>query len=486
MNAAQAVWPDSERDVQMLLASVSPNFARILPENLALEFGALACGQSDKELTIAVSEKPSAAAVMRIERATGMQTRVHLVPAHVLAPEIARCYGTLHVRNASVLEDRDEHTLAQYLDRLFERAVLERASDIHIDGLRESTRVRFRIDGRLKLVDTVDTRFSARLTSRLKLLSGLDISERRLPQDGRLSFRFESRSVDVRVASIPSEAGERLALRIFDREGLDLRLDELDFSPEIAADLYRALGGGSGFFVICGPTGSGKSTTLYAMLRELYSEERHLCSVEDPVEKIIPGVTQVPIQPKVGLTFSHALRALLRQDPDVIMVGEIRDAETAVTALNAALSGQCVLSTVHGADIARGIDRLCELGLSRTMLLQSLTGIMTQRLVRKLCTYCRILRSISNSEAVDYGFATNALVYSPQGCDRCNESGYRGRVVLADLALLPQNGTDQQRSSATQERTHAMLLTDARRRCLSGATSIQEIETLFSIARSAL
>ena len=482
MNSDRAAWPDSEREIGAFLASVSPSFAHTLPENLALEFGALACMQADEALVIAVSQAPSDAAITRIERATGMRVQIHLVAAHVLAPEIARCYGTVNVRNTATIDDREEHTLAQYIDSLFERAVLERASDIHIDGLRSVTRIRFRIDGRLKLIDTIEATFAVRLTLRVKLLAGLDIAERRLPQDGRLSFSFESRSIDVRVASIPSESGERLALRIFDREGFDLHLEELAFSPTISRQLQHALRVNSGFFLICGPTGSGKSTTLYALLRELHSDERHLCTVEDPVEKIIPGITQVPIHIKSGLTFAHALRALLRQDPDVIMVGEVRDAETAATALGAALSGQFVLSTVHGADIARGIDRLCELGLSRTMLLHALTGIMTQRLVRRLCMYCRIPSVVSDNEIRDYGFTANTLVYRPHGCDRCGATGYRGRIVLADLALFDPASKEEERAALLHDRTLIALLTDARLRCVSGDTSIEEIQTIFVTA----
>ena len=428
MHVDQAFWPLSERELQHFLASVSPNFAKILPENLALEFGALACAQEGEQLEIAVSHQPSDAAITRIERATGMRARVHLVPAHVLAPEIARCYGSITVQS----DDREEQTLAKYIDQLFERAVLERASDIHVDAYRENMRIRFRVDGRLKLIDTIDALFGLRLTSRVKLLSGLDISERRLPQDGRLSFPFASRSIDVRVASIPSEQGERLALRLFDREGLDLHLEELAFSPRITNALKRLIQASGGFFVVCGPTGSGKSTTLYALLHELYSEERHLCTVEDPVEKLLPGVTQVPIHVKSGLTFAHALRALLRQDPDVVMIGEIRDGETATTALGAALSGQLVLSTVHGADIARGIDRLCELGLSRTMVLHALSGIMTQRLVRRLCTFCKASVVVTTEESEVLRFSDRRVGLSGHGLRTL-----RRRAGIADESSLP-------------------------------------------------
>lgn len=369
--------------------------------------------------------------------------------------------------------------LAQYLDRLLERAIHERASDIHLDPSPGAARIRFRVDGRLRSVDRLDTAIALRLTSRVKLLAGLDIAERRLPQDGRLSFPFASRSVDVRVASLPTESGERLALRIFDRESTGLPLDQLALSKGVLRGLRELLSVRGGFLIICGPTGSGKSTTLYALLRELDSEERHLCTVEDPVEKILLGVTQVPIAPKVGLTFANALRALLRQDPDVIMIGEIRDPETAATALGAALSGQLVLTTVHGGDIARGVDRLCELGLSREVLAQTLSGIMAQRLVRRLCIHCRHAVEIDDEQISRYGFTPGARIFGARGCERCAFSGYRGRVVLADLLLFHPARSARERRELIEEHPLDALLSEARRLCLEGETSIDEIAALF-------
>jgi type II secretory ATPase GspE/PulE/Tfp pilus assembly ATPase PilB-like protein len=456
--------------IQVVPASVSPSFAKILPENLALEFGALAMFREGETLTIAISHAPSEATFTRIERATGLRVQFHIVAADLLAPEIARCYGHLDGRPMIAAEEREERTLAQYLDRLLERAVLERASDIHLDPAPGAARIRFRVDGRLRTIDRLDAPFALRLTSRVKLLAGLDISERRLPQDGRLSFPFASRSVDVRVASMPTESGERFALRIFDRESAGLPLDQLAFSPQVLRELRELLSLRSGFLIICGPTGSGKSTTLYALLRELESEERHLCTVEDPVEKILPGATQVPIAPKAGLTFAHALRALLRQDPDVVMIGEIRDAETAATALGAALAGQLVLTTVHGSDIARGVDRLCELGLSREILSQTLSGIMAQRLVRRLCIHCR--------QAGEGGFYPSGHGQA-QGCEHCAFTGYRGRIVLADLLLFHPARPARERRELIEEHTLGALQSEARRLCLEGETSIDEIAALF-------
>jgi len=263
---------------------------------------------------------------------------------------------------------------------------------------------------------------------------------------------------------MPTESGERISLRIFDRESASLPLDQLAFSPGVLRGLRELLSVRGGFLIICGPTGSGKSTTLYALLRELESEERHLCTVEDPVEKILLGVTQVPISPKAGLTFAHALRALLRQDPDAIMIGEIRDPETAATALGAALSGQLVLTTVHGGDIARGVDRLCELGLSRELLAQTLSGIMVQRLVRRLCIHCR--------HACEGGFQA-------RGCERCAFTGYHGRVVVADLLLFHPARSARERRELIEAHPLDALLSEARRLCREGETSIDEIGALF-------
>jgi type II secretory ATPase GspE/PulE/Tfp pilus assembly ATPase PilB-like protein len=467
------------RDVADLLASISPSFARTLPENLALEFGVLALNQEGENLTIATSEALSDAAVTRIERATGLKITTERVAADVLASEIARCYHSSFEARQNAQEEREEKSLAEYQARLLERAVLERASDIHIDSLDGQARIRFRIDGRLRVREMLDAAFALRFISRLKLEADIDISERRLSQDGRLSFEFNGRAIDVRVASIPSEAGERLALRIFDRENAELGLRELGFAPSITQSIKSLLQIRGGFFVVCGPTGSGKSSTLYAILRELAADERHVCTVEDPVEKKLVGVTQVPVSLKTGLTFAHALRALLRQDPDVVMIGEIRDPDTAETALGAALSGQLVMTTVHGGDIVRGLDRLCELGLSRRMLARTLSGMMTQRLVRRLCVHCRAEYTLSSEECDRYGFAPRAQIYRAVGCERCASSGYRGRVVLADLVIFHPLQQVQDRLKSLEEHNVGALLADARRSCLEGDTGIDEIAELF-------
>ncbi len=484
LQRACASWPQSDSELQTLLAAVAPAVARILPENLALEFGALACAQEGNELTVAVSQTPSDALITRIERATGLRASIKVVAAHLLTPEIARCYGTVQIRNTAAFEEREEQNLSQYLDQLLERAILARASDIHLDLVPDKTRIRFRIDGHLKVVDNLDASAATRLISRIKLLAGLDIAERRLPQDGHLSFPFEARSIDVRVATIPSEAGERVALRLLDRQSGNQQLEQLDFSPHILSSLQQICLARGGFFLICGPTGSGKSTTLYALLHALCREELHLCTVEDPVEKIVPGITQVGINPKSGLTFAVALRALLRQDPDVLMVGEIRDQETATTALGAALSGQLVFSTVHGADIVSGIARLCELGQTENLILQALTGIMSQRLVRRLCRSCRRSTNVSPDDAQRYGFNRDATVFAAVGCERCHHTGYRGRVAIADIALFASNQSTAKRRANLPRHNYAGLLDDARRHCLAGDTCIAEIASLFQTEAS--
>ncbi len=307
------------------------------------------------------------------------------------------------------------------VDRLHDRAVHERASDIHVEPTANGARIRLRVDGRLRQIESLDERIAGAVISRFKVLAGMDIAERRLPQDGRYSFDAGSRQIDARVASLPGREGEKLAIRLLDLSARSPSVRELGMADAARSAFCAALDAAFGFIVVCGPTGSGKTTTVYAALDRLNTPERNICTIEDPVERVVAGVTQVQVNPRAGLTFDRVMRGVLRHDPDVIMIGEMRDSETAATAAGAALSGQLVLTTLHSADAPRAIERLIELGVSRAALAAGLSAVLAQRLVRRRCVAC----SPAGEDSV-----------RPNDCLACGGSGFRERIGLFELLLV--------------------------------------------------
>jgi type II secretory ATPase GspE/PulE/Tfp pilus assembly ATPase PilB-like protein len=398
-----------------VLSAVTPLNARVIPANLALEFSVLALEHDENRIVVASATALAPAAISRLERATARKITLHVVNAAALTPEIARCYGTPHIEI-----DAEESSAVAMMETLLQRAMFERASDLHLAMRGETLQVRMRIDGVLRTFEGVDGPLALRLVSRVKLMSGMDIAERRLPQDGRIAFPFQGRMVDIRVASLPTEIGERLALRFLDARSETLGLRELGMPADILAMIAPLLDAAGGLFLTCGPTGSGKTTTLYAALESIDRAARHICTVEDPVERRIENVSQVSINSRSGLSFAVALRALLRQDPDVIMIGEIRDQETAQTAVNAALTGQLVLASVHSPHAYGAFERMRELGVRASSLAAVVSGVLAQRLVRRLCISCR---------------APSADYYTAVGCERCAHVGYRGRAALFDVLI---------------------------------------------------
>jgi type II secretory ATPase GspE/PulE/Tfp pilus assembly ATPase PilB-like protein len=377
----------------------------------------------------------------------------------------------------------DATPVARAVDAELRRAVAARASDVHIEPLPDgSGRIRLRIDGIMRAGDPIARELYAPLTSRIKLLSGLDIANRRLPQDGRYSLVVDGHRIDARVSSIPTLDGEKLVVRLLDHHVALPSLNELGMDAAALAT-YRTIAHAPwGFVVVSGPTGSGKTTTLYASIAELDRERRNICTVEDPVEARIAGAAQVHVNNRAGLTFPSALRAFVRQDPDVIMIGEMRDAETAAVGIAAALAGQTVFATVHSNDAARTIDRLIELGVARHSLAAALTAVVAQRLVRKLCTACRRYEPVAAS--LRDAFPDLELWAVPTGCTDCGQSGYAGRIGVFEVLAVGDELREAIAagvSSAALFRNaaaigHRSLFQDAAAKVRSGETSFSEIE----------
>jgi general secretion pathway protein E len=380
----------------------------------------------------------------------------------------------------------NEPPIIKLVNLLFSIAVKDRASDIHIQPMEKDLRVRFRIDGLLYDMYKPPKRAQNAIVSRIKVMAGLDVAEKRLPQDGRIKIRSNEKEIDVRVSTIPSAYGEQVALRLLDKGGAAIGLDAIGMGPDLEKTFRSLISRPQGVFLSTGPTGSGKTTTLYSALGFINTPEKNILTVEDPVEYIIDGIGQMQVNPKINLDFARALRSFLRQDPDVVMVGEIRDEETARIAIQAALTGHLVFSTLHTNDAASALTRLIDMGIEPYLLTSSITAILAQRLVRRVCPHCRRVYSPSEYEQKllrEYLGGDDGMVYKGVGCDECLHTGYMGRVGIFELLTLNSRLRDmvQKKMSSEEIKAEAVkdgmltLRDDGIRKALDGLTSLSEI-----------
>jgi type IV pilus assembly protein PilB len=326
----------------------------------------------------------------------------------------------------------EEAPVIKLVDLMLWQAIDRRASDIHIEPFNDRLCLRYRIDGKLYEIASPPFHLHLPIVSRIKILSKLDIAERRLPQDGAFMVKLDDRNIDIRVSIIPTIYGEKVVLRILDRTGIILDLDQMGFEPFDLERLRKVIHSPYGLVLITGPTGSGKSTTLYAILQEIKSTTVNITTVEDPVEYRLEGINQVQVKPEIGLTFAHALRSFLRQDPDIILVGEVRDLETAEICIRSALTGHLVFSTLHTNDAPSAITRLIDIGVETYLLAPSILMVIGQRLVRRLCPECKEPYKPSVKELEDVRLTTD-LIYRPKGCASCSNTGYKGRTLIAEV-----------------------------------------------------
>ncbi len=378
----------------------------------------------------------------------------------------------------------DNSPIVQLVRSILEQGVRRRASDIHIEALEYQVRIRFRIDGSLVQIMNYDIDLLPAIVARIKIIGGMDISEKRKPQDGRIAMTVDRREYDVRVSILPTINGEKVVMRLTSKEGLTRDKKNLGFSDEELEKFDRILKNPHGIILVTGPTGSGKSTTLYTALSELNTEDVNIITVEDPVEANMEGINQVHVNEKAGLTFASALRSILRQDPDIIMIGEIRDGETAGIAVKAAITGHLVVSTLHTNGTASTVTRLVDMGMESYLIGDALVGVIAQRLVRRLCPECKRLTYATEEEKRLLGVTTigEVPIYEPVGCEACGDTGYHGRIgvyeimpVTNDLRIKIAAGAraDEIKEQAVSEGMNTLSVSAARL-CVEGVTSFKE------------
>ena len=486
--------------VDLAREDIDPEVVELLPESFARRYHALPLRFVGPEvILVAVADPNDPVASDGLRLALGVNVRVAVAAASDLAEVVARAYREpVEIDASEFAPAEDEETaidesatslapVVKLVNSLLARAVGEGASDVHFEPHEGGLVVRIRVDGVLRELVSLPKQTQATLTTRLKVMAGLDIAERRLPQDGRLEVRIGAEPVDLRVAVVPTTFGEQIVLRILRRAAVGLGLPSLGMAEATEAAFVRAVRQPYGAVVVCGPTGSGKTTTVYAALQLLNSPDRALMTIEDPVEQHIPGVAQVEVAPRGPLTFPLGLRTILRSDPDVLLVGEIRDEQTARIAVQAAMTGHLVLTTLHTHDASSAIARLRDMGVESHLLASALNCIVAQRLARRLCPDCRIAYEPPPEElaAVGIGPDHEAVLYRPDGCVRCAGTGFRGRVALYEV--MPIRGELSRLFAASTEEIFAAaraqgmtsLHEAGMRLCREGISSLDEVRRVI-------
>jgi len=386
----------------------------------------------------------------------------------------------------------EEAPIVKLVDLLLMQAIKDRVSDIHIEPFRNKINIRYRIDGVLYEIPPPARHLLPAIVSRVKILSNLDIAEKRLPQDGAFLVKVEKRGIDIRVSVVPTIYGEKVVMRILDKSATPLDLEQLGFEPQELENFRKAIVSPHGLILVTGPTGSGKTTTLYAALSEIKSPRKNICTVEDPVEYKLEGINQVQIKPAIGLTFAAALRSFLRQDPDIIMVGEVRDLETAQICIRSSLTGHLVLSTLHTNDAPSAISRIIDIGIEPYLISSSLILVGAQRLVRKLCPECKEAYEVPPKLVNDFKMKQE-LLYKPKGCDYCSHTGYRGRVAIYEIILVNDRLRELiskaaglgEIKKAIRELELKTLMDSGIKKVEEGITSIEEVLSTTMVAGEA-
>jgi type II secretory ATPase GspE/PulE/Tfp pilus assembly ATPase PilB-like protein len=477
-----------------------PAIIASLSEDIARRYAVVPIEDDGLTLTVAIYDPLDFEKLDTLPHVIGRDLTIVCATRLDISNYITRFYGSgfgpgmgqsgIEVSSGGLDDDpeRSDAPIIKLVFHILHEAMRLRASDIHIEPLETSLRVRYRLDGKLVEVDNHPKKLLPAIIARLKVMSGtMSIAEKRLPQDGRIQLKVADKEVDLRVSSVPSNHGESMVMRILDKTALLLGLPELGFFSDDQASFEQLLGLPDGILLVTGPTGSGKTTTLYACLNVINRPDRKIITVEDPVEYELPGINQVMVKADIGMTFAAALRAMLRQAPNIIMIGEIRDAETANIAINASLTGHLVFSTLHTNDAPSAVARLADIGVKPFLIASAVRAVLAQRLVRKLCPICKTPTELTDKElralSLDPARMTEAKVFGPAGCEKCRGGGYRGRMGIFELFMIDDEVRQMINTGLTtttlrrraRELGMRTLREDGIRKVLAGVTSAAEV-----------
>ncbi len=489
-----------------------PNVVKLIPQDVARKYHIIPIFLIEKNLTIALADPLNIFVLDYISTISEYEVDLVLSTKSDITGALDVCYGkdnegantvlsmdfnkqqgapkdvqllaqqTMEISNA--LKESENPPIIKLVEYVVAEALKKRASDIHVEPVADGVRVRYRIDGNLYDIFKLPKANQDAVLTRLKIISEMDITEARLPQDGRFKVRLEGKEVDFRVSALPTAFGQKFVMRALDKSNLSIGLDKLGFSEEPSRIFTEAISKPFGMILVTGPTGSGKSTTLYSILNKLRTPERHILTVEDPVEYQIEGITQVQVRTEIGLDFASALRSILRHTPDIIMVGEIRDHETADIAVKASLTGQLVLSTLHTNDAISSIARLIDMGVEPFLLASSLVMVCAQRLARCICPKCKEPADPPRKDLLkEVGFKNEVTFYQGKGCKYCNNAGYYGRIAILEAALIDQGmrdmiiekrSTDDIKAYAVKQCGMKILRDDAFQKVADGIITLDE------------
>jgi general secretion pathway protein E len=486
-------------ELPLLEERLSPKFLR--------DAQAVPLREDEEELALAIADPTDSFVLSAVQMASGKRVRAFIAAPNEIDAALERLYGggkssmgqivdTIQTRDEEQdwgdvehLKDlASEAPVIRLVNLMLTKALESRASDIHIEPFENRLIVRYRIDGVLHEVESPPRRLSAAIISRVKIMASLDIAERRLPQDGRIKLRIQGKEIDLRVSTVPTMHGESVVMRILDKGGVPLNFESLGFDGSALERFLECLDQVHGILLVTGPTGSGKTTTLYTALDRLNNPDVKIVTVEDPVEYQMPGINQIQVKPQIELTFANALRSIVRQDPDIIMVGEIRDVETVRIAMQSALTGHMVLSTVHTNDAPSTINRLLDMGAEDYLLTSTVNGILAQRLVRTLCRHCRephpaLPEVVEQMGLRRFSQADPVTLYRPVGCPECSGTGYFGRVCIVEMLTMSDSVRSliMRHAAAGEIRAAAIaqgmetMFENGLRKSLAGVTTIEEV-----------
>ncbi|UZT07219.1 ATPase, T2SS/T4P/T4SS family [Clostridium sp. LQ25] len=483
----------------------------LIPENLCKKYTLIPFGFENNRIKVTLADPLNIFAIDDVAISTGFEIESFISRKADINKYIGIYYSSQQVDNAAIqlskesssklgrntkilserLDETNSSPVVKMVDYMLKNAIEMKASDIHIEPFEDIIRIRYRIDGKLKEINNLGSESLGPLVTRIKILSSLNIAEKRIPQDGRIIYSIDSKEIDLRVSILPVVYGEKIVIRILNTGNINLSKKSLGLGEENIDKLNRIVSNPHGIILVTGPTGSGKSTSLYTILSELNKSDVNIITVEDPVEYTMPGISQVNVNEKAGLTFASGLRSILRQDPDIVMIGEIRDEETAEIAIRAAITGHLVLSTLHTNDAASSIMRLVDMGVKPYLVSTSVVGVMAQRLLRRVCSHCRepYEASVSEKKVLNFSLNEHLTLYKSNGCGYCNETGYTGRIGVYEIMEITREhreainlgGNSDVLTDISLKSGMRTLAMEGSRLVIEGKTTMSELSSIMSI-----